>query len=313
MVQILTILLPIAVMIGVGVWCRASGFLSDAGIENIKKLVTKVILPVAIFHALSTAEYSAKTAVVVALVFAVELLTFGIGFLLRRLLPQAYGKYIPFMVCLYEGGMIAYPLYANLCGSENLSRMAMLDIPGLLFGFSIYMGLLEEMETGTKPSTRNLVRDALRNPAFIASAAGVVFGLTGITKALIASPLGDAYLSAQQLLTAPMTAMILLVVGYSLKPDITDWKPCLQTILLRFLVQAGAIAITVVGLRALMPGDDLLILAVVIYMSAPATFSMQSFLRTRQASAYAAAVSSMYVFISIAVYALAAVLLRAPL
>lgn len=309
MIQVLTILLPIAVMIGVGVWCRSSGFLNDAGIENIKKLVTKVILPVAIFHALSTAEYSSKTAVVVGLVFAVELATFAVGFLLRRLLPQAYGKYIPFMACLYEGGMIAYPLYANLCGSENLYRMAMLDIPGLLFGFSVYMGLLEEMETGTKPSAKNLLRDALRNPAFIASAAGVIFGLTGITEALIASPLGQAYLDTQALVTAPMTAMILLVVGYSLKSDLTDWKPCLQTVALRFLVQAGAIAITVAGLRALMPGDDLLILAVVIYMSAPATFSMQSFLRTRQASAYAAAVSSMYVFISIAVYALAAVFL----
>lgn len=309
MLHIITVLLPIAVMIGVGVWCRASGFLSEAGIENIKKLVTKVILPVAIFHALSTAEYSPKTAVVVGLVFAVELLTFGIGFFLRRFLPESYGKYIPFMVCLYEGGMIAYPLYANLCGSENLSKMAMLDIPGLLFGFSVYMGLLEEMETGTKPSAGNLLRDALRNPAFIASAAGVVFGLTGITKALLGSPLAEAYLSAQQLLTAPMTAMILLVVGYSLKPDITDWKPCLQTIALRVLVQAGAILLTVAGLRVLMPGDELLLLAVVIYMSAPATFSMQSFLRSRQASAYAAAVGSVYVFISIGVYALAAAFL----
>ena len=207
--------------------------------------------------------------------------------------------------------MIAYPLYANLCGSENLSKMAMLDIPGLLFGFSVYMGLLEEMETGTKPSAKNLLRDALRNPAFLASAAGVVFGLGGITKALLASPWGEAYLSAQQLLTAPMTAMILLVVGYSLKPDITDWKPCLQTILLRLLVQTGAIALTVAGLRLLVPGDNLLLLAVVIYMSAPATFSMQSFLRSRQASAYAAAVGSVYVFISIAVYAVAAVLLTA--
>ena len=309
MVQIITILLPIAVMIGVGAWCRGSGFLTDAGIENIKKLVTKIVLPAAIFHALSTADYSAKTAVVVALVFAVELLTFGVGFLLRRFLPEAYGKYIPFMVCLYEGGMIAYPLYANLCGSENLSKMAMLDIPGLLFGFSVYMGLLEEMETGTKPSAKNLLRDALRNPAFIASAAGVIFGLCGITKALIGSPFGAAYLSAQQLLTAPMTAMILLVVGYSLKPDITDWKPCLQTICLRLLVQAGAIGITVFGLKRLVPGDELLILAVIIYMSAPATFSMQSFLKSRQASAYAAAVGSIYVFISIAVYAIAAVLL----
>ena len=103
MVQIFTILLPIAVMIGLGAWCRASGFLTEGGIENIKKLITKIVLPAAIFHALSTADYSSKTAVVVALVFAVELLTFAAGFLLRRFLPEAYGKYIPFMVCLYEG------------------------------------------------------------------------------------------------------------------------------------------------------------------------------------------------------------------
>lgn len=300
--QIITMLLPILVMIAIGVFCRASEFVTEAGIESIKKLVTKLILPVAIFHALSTAEYSGKTAMVVGLVFAVELLTFAAGFALRRFLPEAYGKYIPFMVCLYEGGMIAYPLFSSLCGSENLSAMAMLDIPGLLFGFSIYMGLLEEMETGVKPSLRNLCRDAVRNPAFIASAAGVAFGLLGITKWLVASPMGDAYLAAEELVTAPMTAMILLVVGYNLKPDVTDWKPVLQTIFLRIAVQAAAIALTVAGLRALVPEETILIPAVVIYMSAPATFSMQSFLRTRQGSAYASAVSSLYVFVSIAVF-----------
>lgn len=309
MYNILTILLPIAAMLGVGAWCRFSGFLADSGIENIKKLVTKVILPVAIFHALSTADYTAQTAMVVSLVFCVELLTFGVGFLLRRCMPGAYSRYIPFMVSLYEGGMIAYPLYANLCGSENLSRMAMLDIPGLLFGFSIYMGLLEEMETGTKPSIKNLTKDALHNPSFIASMLGVAFGLLGLTKALIAGPMGQAYLETEALLTAPMTGMILLVVGYSLKPDISALMPCLQTIGLRVAVQACAIAATVVGLRWLMPDDKLLILAAVIYMSAPSTFSMQSFLRSKEGSAYAATVSSLYCFISIAVYAIAAVVL----
>ena len=170
-------------------------------------------------------------------------------------------------------------------------------------------GLLEEMETGTKPSAQNLMRDAMRNPAFLASALGVIFGLLGIIKALMAGPFGEAYLASEQLLTAPMTAMILLVVGYSLKPELSSLKPCLQTILLRAVVQAGAIALTVAGLKYLMPGDDLLVLAAVIYMSAPATFSMQSFLKTKQGSAYAATVSSLYCFISIAVYAIAALVM----
>lgn len=308
MIRVLTVLFPIAAMIFIGVWCRRAGFLTGEGIENIKKLVTKIVLPVAIFHALSTADYNRDTAIVVGVFLALDLLTFGVGFLLKRFVPEAYRKYIPFMVSLYEGGMIAYPLYANLCGTENLSYMAMLDIPGLLFGFSIYMGMLEEMETGKKPSLRNLADDAARNPAFIASALGVVCGLTGLTRALVSSPLGDAYLAAEALITAPMTAMILLVVGYSLNPSLSQIKPCLQTIGLRMLVQAAAMAAAIALLTALMPKNELLILAVVIYMSAPATFSMQSFLRTETGSTYAATTGSLYCIISILVYAAAAVL-----
>lgn len=97
MLEIITVLAPIAVMLAIGMWCRRSGFLTQDGIENVKKLVTKVILPVAIFHALSTADYSAETGMVVGLVFAVELTTFGVGFLLRGLLPELYGKYVPFI------------------------------------------------------------------------------------------------------------------------------------------------------------------------------------------------------------------------
>lgn len=309
MLEIITVLAPIAVMLAIGMWCRRSGFLTQDGIENVKKLVTKVILPVAIFHALSTADYSAETGMVVGLVFAVELTTFGVGFLLRGLLPELYGKYVPFMCSLYEGGMIAYPLFANLYGSENLSRMAMLDIPGLLFGFSIYMGMLQEMESGVKPSAGALLRDAMHNPAFIASALGVACGLAGVTSAIIAGPLGSAYLAAESMVTAPMTGMILLVVGYNLRPEVSDLAPCLKTIALRAAVQACAIGITVIGLKFLMPGDPLLVPAAIIYMSAPVSFSVQSFLRSREGSTYAATVCSLYCILTILVYAGVAVLL----
>ena len=33
---------------------------------------------------------------------------------------------------------------------ENLSRIAVLDIAGLLFGFSVYMGMLGQVENGEK-------------------------------------------------------------------------------------------------------------------------------------------------------------------
>lgn len=53
--EILQVILPVFVMISIGMVCKRTQFLSPEGIENIKKLVTKVILPVAIFHALARA------------------------------------------------------------------------------------------------------------------------------------------------------------------------------------------------------------------------------------------------------------------
>ena len=50
-------------------------------------------------------------------------------------------------------------------------------------------------------------------------------------------------------------------------------------------------------------GDDRLVnLAIISYMSAPATFSMQTFLRKKESSAYASTTNSLYCVVSILVY-----------
>ena len=111
--------------------------------------------------------------------FTVMALTFGLGFLLRPAIGKPYNKYLPFVVSVYEGGMIAYPLYTSLVGAENLSVIAMIDISGLLFCFGIFCNVLVQMEEQTKVSVGNVVVNALKNPAFIATVLGVIVGLTG--------------------------------------------------------------------------------------------------------------------------------------
>lgn len=137
-------------------------------------LVTNVMLPVAIFHALATAEYNKETGILILIMFVMLVVSFGLGFLLKPFLKGTYQKYLPFMVSVYEGGLMAYPLYTSLCGSENLSRIAVLDIAGLLFGFSVYMGMLGQVENGEKIDVKKLFFSALKTPAFIASILGII-------------------------------------------------------------------------------------------------------------------------------------------
>ena len=56
--KVLEIILPVLVMILLGMACKRLKLLDQNGINNMKLLVTQIMLPVAIFHALATAEYN---------------------------------------------------------------------------------------------------------------------------------------------------------------------------------------------------------------------------------------------------------------
>lgn len=300
--EVLEIVLPVLAMIILGILCRKWKLLDQSGVNNMKTLVTNIMLPVAIFHALATAEYSGKIGILVLIMFVMLLISFGAGFWMKRFMDEPYKKYLPFLICIYEGGMMAYPLYTSLCGSENLSQIAVLDIAGLLFGFSVYMGMLGQTENGEKINAKSLFYSALRTPAFIGTVLGIIVGLTRMITRLLDSPFGNCYLSVENILTTAITPIILIVVGYSMELAPELISPCLKTILLRVLLQAVMIAGVLMAVKYSVGGSRLLNLAVITYMSSPATFSMQTFLRKKESSAYASTTNSLYCVVSILVY-----------
>ena len=305
--RILEIILPVLVVLVLGMACRKLKLLTKSGIDNMKLLVTNIMLPVAIFHALATADYSVETWKLVGIMFVMLVVSFGVGFLLKPLMNGEYRKYLPFMVSVYEGGLMAYPLYTSLCGQENLSQIAVLDIAGLLFGFSIYMGMLGQVENGEKIDVKKLFFSALKTPAFIASILGIIAGLSKVILAVLDSPFGGVYQSVENILTTSVTAIILLVVGYSMELNAKLLKPCIATIILRVLLQAVMIAGVLVAVHYLVGDDRLVNLAIISYMSAPATFSMQTFMKDEEGSAYVSTTNSMYCLVSILVYIIMAV------
>lgn len=306
MIQILKVVSPVAGMMLLGAILRRTGVFSRRTVEELKILVTKIILPVAIFHALATASYGTDTAVLILIMLVMLCVSFGAGYLLRPAMPGEFRKYVPFMVSVYEGGMMAYPLFANLCGVQNLSQIALLDIAGLLFGFSVYMGLLTQTETSDRVDVKKLATDALKNPAFIAAVAGIAAGLSGIVNCLLKTDLGSVYTNLKDMITAPLSAMILLIVGYDLSPDIKLLKPCLRVIAMRAALQAVMIVGVLTAVHRFVGVNPVLDTAVIVYMSAPATFSMQTFLQKEEGRIFVSATNSMYCLVSILVYAVLA-------
>lgn len=305
--DVLQIVMPVLVMIILGMLCRKWKILTGEGVANMKVLVTNVMLPVAIFHALATAEYNKETGILILIMLIMLIVSFSLGFMLKPFLKGKYQRYLPFMVSVYEGGLMAYPLYTSLCGSENLSHVAVLDIAGLLFGFSIYMGMLGQVEDGGKIDVKKLFSSAIRTPAFIASVLGIIAGLSKIIIILLDSPFGGVYQSVENILTTSVTAIILLVVGYSMELNANLLKPCITTILLRMILQGVMMAGVLFAVHSLVGDSQIVNLAIITYMSSPATFSMQTFMKDEEGSAYVSTTNSMYCLVSILVYIILAV------
>ena len=300
--DVLQIVMPVLVMIILGMLCRKWKILTGEGVANMKVLVTNVMLPVAIFHALATAEYNKETGILILIMLIMLIVSFSLGLVLKPFLKGKYQRYLPFMVSVYEGGLMAYPLYTSLCGSENLSHVAVLDIAGLLFGFSIYMGMLGQVEDGGKIDVKKLFSSAIRTPAFIASVLGIIAGLSNIIIILLDSPFGGVYQSVENILTTSVTAIILLVVGYSMELNANLLKPCITTILIRMILQGVMMAGVLFAVHSLVGDSQIVNLAIITYMSSPATFSMQTFMKDEEGSAYVSTTNSMYCLVSILVY-----------
>lgn len=306
MQSILVIVLPVLVMLALGMLCKRKAFLSRSCIDGMKFLVVKIMLPIAVFHGLGTATYGPETWISVGVLFAVMAVTFGLGFLLRPLIGKPFGRHLPFIVSAYEGGMMAYPLYTSLMGTENLSVIAMIDISGLLFCFGIFCNVLTQMESQTKVRPVEVIVNALKNPAFVATVLGVIVGLAGGLDKLLATPVGPVYLAVKDMIVAAMSPMILMVVGYDFSLEKELLKPCLKSIGLRAVIQ-GIFAVVVIAiLHALIGENTLLDVAVLVYMSAPGSFSVQTFLQEENAQKYVASCTSLYMIITIAVYVILA-------
>ena len=85
---------------------------------------------------------------------------------MKRFMDEPYKKYLPFLVCIYEGGMMAYPLYTSLCGSENLSQIAVLDIAGLAFWLQCVYGNAGTDGKRGKDQCKKPVLQCIANPCF---------------------------------------------------------------------------------------------------------------------------------------------------
>ena len=268
--QILSMVLPVLVMIVLGRLCAVRGILNDERHAGLKAIIGDILLPVVLFNAFFTAQYDGKLVLVFVLVFIGCLIALLAGYALRRFVAP-YGRFMPLLMTSFEGGMLGYALYALLAGQEHLATYAMVDIGQTMFAYTVFLAALKSAE-GQRMTPKAMLTNMLTNKAFIGMLLGIVLGALGVHRALAPTAFGQVLTELIAFVTAPTSALILLVVGYQLKVSRKLMRPVLTTMGLRLAVMVGVMALVSLTLFAIIPYDRLLMLALMLQYTLPAPF-----------------------------------------
>jgi len=189
--QILTIVLPIFLVIGLGYFLRRFGFLDEAFLHQTNRLIFYIALPLLLFYKIGTADFSANFngALVIGSVGAITiafLLSYGYA-ALRRYPPGARGA---FSQGAFRGNLayIGLAIVLNAYGETGFTRAGILMgflVPALNF-FAI-LALLLPHKGGDRTGIGFWLRQILFNPLIIASFAGILWSFFHLPLPLIFS------------------------------------------------------------------------------------------------------------------------------
>lgn len=273
--SVIEMILPIAIAFSIGILMRRKNMMSDSGSAAIKTIVSKFMLPVILLNAFMFADYSKDSMAVIIVFFLAVLAEFGLGFLMRRFIPDR-AKYFPFVFATIEGGTIGYPLVAMLYGTRGTSDMAIIDVAHTVFLFLIVIPILQSVD-GSDGDFRKILKNAVLSPTFLAMVLGIALGLLDVDKLISNSPVNSIYQSTVSFLSNPAGLLILITLGYdlSLREDLR--KSVLFTIFTRFAAMWAFCAVSCLIIFRFIPYSKETMVALILAFSLPGSYAIPMF------------------------------------
>ena len=277
-VSILKIVLPLILSLGIGFFARKRALFSAEAIDGMKALVMKIALPAMLFGLFFTAEYSVSILLFAATMFTLGFVGLGLGFLLGRFFEKR-SPMLKYMTAGWEVGMLGYALYALLYGTENLRYMALMDFGQVLFVFS---GFVTALNARTGHSFRESLKSLLPNPVPWAMLSGAILAILGVSRALAPSGITGLVTSVCSFISAPLSCVIFIVVGYGIEFSKNNIGTAAISVLLRTLVCGALCAVALFFIDLFFPLSDPMRWAIIIIFLTPAPFILSMYTTTEQ-------------------------------
>lgn len=306
-VSILKIVLPLLVSLGIGFLARRRNILSPEAIEGMKTFAMKFALPAMLFSLFFTAEYSLNVLLFAATMFGLGFLGLGLGFLLGKPLER-HSPMLKYMTAGWEVGMLGYALYALLYGAENLRYMALMDFGQVLFVFS---GFVTALNARSGCSMKESLKSLLPNPVPWSMLAGALLAIFGVSRALEPSGITALVTSVCSFISAPLSCLIFIVVGYGISFSRKNIKTALIATAMRTLVCAVLCVLALWFIGLFVPLSDPMRWAIIIISLTPAPFILTMYTNTEQEREDVSMSLSLQTMFSVAAFLVIAVVRQA--
>lgn len=292
---------PIFISLFIGWVIKKTMLIDGNGIESLKKIVTQVTLPFVIFQAFFTATYNTKSILIMIIIIGINILCLVIGYLLHKIFSKSTSL-LPFTLSGYEMGMLGFPLFALLVGSDNIASLAIVDLGHEIFVFSIYLYLLQS-STGRKSSLKYSLINLVRNPVMVALILGLFLGATGIAGIVSITVAGDIIIGIVNFISAPTAVLILISIGYEFSLQGKLFKKVFWVLSLRLILMIAAGAVTIFLIFKVVPYDETLLLALMMMFILPAPFIIPVYSSSEEEADFVSAFLSTNTLVTVVLFA----------
>jgi predicted permease len=296
--KILEMALPVFIMLGLGYLCKARQIFDENGLQGLKSFISNITLPVVLFNAFLNAEYNVKTVALFVLIYIGYLIAVAVGFLLKKWIKGS-SPFLPFLLASAEGGMLGYALYGLIVGAQT--GFAAVDLGQTVFAYTAFLALLK-MTDGKKATVQSLLGNMFSNKCFLGMLLGIICGATGLGKIVLNSAAGGIVTSVISMITAPTSALVLIVVGYELNMKKSLLKKVAQTVVFRLVIMIVLLIGVSWIVTALFGYDKELQVALMVLYALPAPFIIPMFADLGEDSEYVSTTLSLNTVITMILF-----------
>ena len=230
---------PVILLLALGVFFEKTGFVGKEAIDGMKKLVVNFSLPSLLFLAFLRTELKPEYALISLVVFITCLIGFAMGFLFKRLQRNA-NQFYPSLFSSFATGLVGYPFFISVFGSEQLYKLAVIDIGNALFVFIVLVNFLDSVKCDRTASKRltpkDLIINMVKSPLIIGIVLGIVISLSGSASYFQTSPATAALVATVTMIANTTVPIIMLVIGYELHFDLKNLMAPVFSVLLRVIM-----------------------------------------------------------------------------